>query len=51
MENGSVRFVNNSWMYVKRSGNMNNFTISYTQEGGFTKKKEAEKYQALDDAQ
>ena len=51
MENGSVRFVNNSWMYVKRSVNMNNFTISYTQEGGFTTKKEAEKYQALDDAQ
>ena len=36
-----IQFINNEWRYVKRSVNLNNFTISYTQKGGFASKKEA----------
>lgn len=37
-----VQFINNAWRYVKQSVNFNNFTISYTLEGGFANKNEAE---------
>ena len=41
MEN-NVQFINDSWRYVKRTVNINNFTISYTSEGGFKSQQEAE---------
>lgn len=46
-----IQFINNEWRYVKRSVNLNNFTISYTQKGGFASKKEAIKAKEADDAQ
>lgn len=46
-----VHFVNNSWRFVKRSVNINNFTISYTQEGGYSTKQAAEDAKKLSDAQ
>lgn len=46
-----MQFKNNSWGYVKRSVNMNNFTISYSQEGGYTTREEAEDAKDIDDAQ
>ena len=48
MEN-NVQFVNNSWRYVKKPVNINNFTISYATEGGFKTQQEAEKAKKLDD--
>lgn len=50
MEN-EIQFINDGWRYVKRSVNLNNFTISYTQKGGFASKKEAIKAKEADDAQ
>lgn len=50
MEN-SVQFINDSWRYVKRTVNINNFTISYTSEGGFKSQREAEEAKAYDDEQ
>lgn len=46
MEN-EVQFVNDSWRFVKRTVNLNNFTISYTSEGGFKTKQAAEEAQKL----
>ncbi len=50
MEN-SVQFINDSWRYVKRTVNINNFTISYTSEGGFKSQQEAEEAKRRDDEQ
>lgn len=50
MEN-SVQFINDSWRYVKRTVNINNFTISYTSEGGFKSQQEAEEAKKRDDEQ
>lgn len=49
MENG-VQFVNDSWRFVKRTVNLNNFTISYTSEGGFKTKQAAEEAQKRSEA-
>lgn len=41
--------MNDSWGYVKRTVNLNNFTISYTWEGGFISRKDAARAQDLND--
>lgn len=46
-----IQFDNRNWSYVKRSVNLNNFTIYYTLEGGFATEEAAEKAKVLDDAQ
>lgn len=46
-----IVFINNSWRFLKRSVNLNNFMISYTQEGGFRSRKEAEDAKEISDAQ
>ena len=46
-----VHFVNDSWCFVKFSVNMNNFTISYTREGGFKSKEAADSAKKLADEQ
>lgn len=48
MEN-EVYFVKNSWCYVKKTVNFNNFTITYAQEGGFASKEAANEAKILDD--
>lgn len=48
MEN-NVQFINDSWRYVKRTVNFNNFTISYETEGGFHSQEEAERAKKRDD--
>lgn len=50
MEN-TIQFVNDSWRYVKRVVNFNNFTITYSTEGGFTSQEKAEEAKKRDDAQ
>ena len=45
-----IVFINNSWRFLKRSVNLNNFMISYTQEGGFRSRKEAEDAKEISDA-
>lgn len=42
-----VQFINDSWKYVKRTVNINNFTIDYTLEGGFQSQDYAEKKEEL----
>lgn len=42
MEN-NLQFINDSWRYVSKSVNLNNFTISYTLKGGFSSEEKAEK--------
>ena len=37
-----VQLINKTWSYVKRSVNLNNFTISYSLEGGFETEEAAE---------
>ena len=37
-----VQLNNKTWSYVKRSVNLNNFTVSYSLEGGFTTEEAAE---------
>ncbi len=39
-----ISFINNSWRYVKRVVNLNNFTIQYIQNDGFTTKTDDEKF-------
>lgn len=34
-------FINDSWHYIKRTVNLNNLSISYTQEGGFISQRDA----------
>ena len=45
-----IVFINNSWRFLKRSVNLN-IMISYTQEGGFRSRKEAEDAKEISDAQ
>lgn len=47
--NNEICFVNNSWRYLQKKVNLNNFTISYTQVDGFTTKQAAEAAKTLDD--
>ena len=46
-----VQLNNKTWSYVKRSVNLNNFTVSYSLEGGFTTEEAAESAKKADDAQ
>ena len=46
-----VQLINKTWSYVKRSVNLNNFTISYSLEGGFETEEAAECAKKLDDIQ
>lgn len=46
----NLQFMNDSWGYVKRTVNLNNFTISYTWEGGFISREDAARAQDLSDA-
>lgn len=46
----NLQFMNDSWGYVKHTVNLNNFTISYTWEGGFISREDAARAQALNDA-
>lgn len=49
MEN-EVYFVRNSWCYVKKTVNFNNFTISYTEADGFRSEEAARQAKSRDDA-
>ncbi len=38
-----IRFINNSWRYIRRTVNFNNFTITYEKVEGFSSKPEADR--------
>ena len=42
MNNNTVFFINDSWNYIKKEINMNNFTITYLRQGGYKSKEQAE---------
>lgn len=46
-----VQLKNKTWSYVKRSVNLNNFTVSYSLEGGFATEEAAECAKKFDDTQ
>ena len=46
-----VQLRNKTWSYVKRSVNLNNFTITYLLEGGFETEEAAERAKKLNDIQ